>query len=80
MTLTLSQNGSQVTGNGQINGSGGAVSLSASGTFVQSSVSLDLSAVGYQAMNYTGTISGNTIAGTLNGSGFNNLNLTLLRQ
>ncbi|HVX41971.1 MAG TPA: hypothetical protein VHB25_20585 [Gemmatimonadaceae bacterium] len=80
MTLTLSQDGSQVTGSGQINSGGTAVALTANGTFAAPSVSLNLSATGFEAMNYTGSLSGNTIAGTINGSGFSNLNLTLTRQ
>ena len=78
--LTLSESGSNVTGTGSIIGDTTAVAVTIAGTFVAPTVSLTLSAVGYQPTNYSGPLSGNIITGTLNGSGFTNYSVSVTRQ
>ena len=80
MTFTLSQAAATVSGTGNMTGNGVAVALTASGTFSHPGLSMNLTAVGFEPMNYTGTLSGNTITGTLNGSGFVNRAFALTRQ
>jgi hypothetical protein len=80
MNLSLSQTGQSVTGNGSMSSSGGAVAVSVSGHFANPSFSLTLSAPGYEDSNFSGTLSGNSITGILNGSGFNQVGMTLTRQ
>jgi hypothetical protein len=79
--LTLAQTGTSVTGNGTIVTSLESVALSASGTFVTPNLSLTISAQGYEQMNYSGRlVTDIQIDGTLNGSGFNNHVVNIVRQ
>ena len=81
-TLTLAeQNGGTLTGAGSLQGSGGAVSVTVTGTHVHPSISLTIKSTGFEDLNYTGQfVNDNAISGNLNGSGFNNETLTLMRQ
>jgi hypothetical protein len=79
--LTLAQTGTSVTGNGTIITSLESVALSTTGTFVAPNLSLTISAQGYQEMNYSGRlVTDIQIDGTLNGSGFNNRVVNIVRQ
>jgi hypothetical protein len=81
LLLTLSQAGSSVSGSGNMSGPGGAIAMSASGTYVEPNLSLTLSAQGYEDMNFTGkTVTRTSISGTLNGSGFVNQPITFTKQ
>ena len=51
-----------------------------SGTYADPNVSLTLVAQGYQPLSFTGTRAGGQIAGTLNGSGFNSVPITLYKN
>jgi hypothetical protein len=78
----LSQSGNNVTGTVIVISNTGVVfgPGSVSGTNTYPDVSLSLSIPGYQAMTFTGSFSDdNTVAGVLNGSGFVNEPLTLVR-
>ncbi|HWP36031.1 MAG TPA: hypothetical protein VNL18_00615 [Gemmatimonadales bacterium] len=81
-TLTLAeQRGGTITGAGSARATGGAVSLTVTGTHVHPSISLTLRSTGFEDLNYTGQfINDNTISGSLNGSGFTGETLTLVRQ
>lgn len=82
VTLTLvEQDGGTITGAGNLQGSGGAVSVTVTGTHVHPSITLTMQSTGFKDMNYTGQfVNDNAISGNLNGSGFNNETLTLMRQ
>nr|PZN90624.1 MAG: hypothetical protein DIU52_07500 [bacterium] len=82
ITLTLAeQAGGTITGAGSIQGTAGAASVTVTGTHVHPSISLTLRSTGFEDANYTGQfVNRNTISGHLNGSGFNNVTLTLTRQ
>ena len=80
MSLSLTQAGQAVTGTGSMSSSGGAVAVSANGNFSNPSLSVTLSAAGYEDSNFAGTLSGNTMTGILNGSGFNQVGMTLTRK
>lgn len=79
-TLTLTVTGTAVSGSGSLSGPGDSFAMTVTGTYSHPSVSLILTTPGVQPLNYTGTLSGNTITGTYNGSGFSNTNYTLTRQ
>lgn len=51
-----------------------------SGAYSHPNVSMTLQNEQFEEMNYTGSASGTTIAGSLNGSGFSNFTLNLNRQ
>jgi hypothetical protein len=80
VTLSLTQSGQSVTGNGSLSGAGGAAALVATGNFTNPSFSLTLSAQGYEDSNFAGTMSGNSLTGVINGSGFNQVGMTLTRK
>jgi hypothetical protein len=79
-TLTLAQTGTVVTGNGNLSSAGFSAALTVSGTFVEPNLSVTIVAQGYQNMNFTAPLTGESMIGTLNGSGFNNVGLHLVRQ
>jgi len=83
LNLTLSEGvGGAVAGSGNIAGPDGNISLIVrQGTHAHPDVSLVLGTQGYQDMTFSGRMSGETqIAGTLNGSGFDNFNFNLGRR
>ena len=83
LQLTLSeQAGGNVVGSGNISAPGVSFALTVlNGTHAYPSLSLTLGATGVEDMNLSGTVtSATTIAATLNGSGFNNVNITLNKQ
>jgi hypothetical protein len=79
VNLSLTQTGTSVAGNGSLSGSGGAVSLTATGTFTNPNFSLTLKSPGYEDVNFSGTLNGNSMTGIMNGSGFNQVGMTLTR-
>jgi hypothetical protein len=79
ISMTLAQSGSVVTGDGHISGAT-SVAFTVTGTFAKPNASLTLTAQGFQPMNYSGTLSGGFINGTLNGSGFVNAALPLTKR
>jgi hypothetical protein len=80
LALVLDQERSVVSGTGTIGGSGQTLPLSADGTFVRPTLSVTLTAEGFTPMNLTGRLDDDTITGTLNGSGFVDVAVTLERQ
>jgi hypothetical protein len=75
----------KVTGNGflQSENSGQLTSTAAvtvTGTFVSPNLSINLASQGFNTMNLSGPVSGNTITAVLNGSGFFNETIVLGRQ
>lgn len=81
VNLILAQSGTSVTGNGTLVTSLESIALTATGTFVDPDLSLTISAQGFEQMNYTGRlVTDIQIDGTLNGSGFNNRVLNIVRQ
>lgn len=79
MNLSLSQSAGSVTGNGSMSSSGGAIALTTTGTFTNPNFSLTLKSPGYEDVNFSGTVSGNSMTGVMNGSGFNQVGMTLTR-
>jgi hypothetical protein len=80
VTLNLTQNGRDVTGNGTIVGGTESAALTVTGTSNLPTFSLTISASGFESMNFSGTLGTNQLAGTLNGSGFVNAAVTLTKQ
>lgn len=79
-TITESASGS-LSGSGNFNGPEGAVAVTITGTHTHPSISFTMTSTGFTDVNYAGSFTGNnTIQGTLNGSGFVNFALTLLRS
>ena len=75
----------KVTGNGFITSSiSGSVTSTAAvtvaGTFVAPHLSANLSSQGFNTMNLSGSITGNSFNALLNGSGFNSETMVLTRQ
>jgi hypothetical protein len=80
-TLTLSQSGENVSGNGQIQGDGGGGAISVDGTNVHPNVALTLKSSGYYDINYSSRFQDSkTVYGTVNGSGFTGESLTLTKR
>ena len=80
LELTLAENMNTVSGSGTLRGSE-VLSLSVSGTRVNNNFNLTLSNNNFEDLNFAGTVngSGSVITGDLNGSGFNNVSITLNR-
>lgn len=79
LQLVLAESNQQINGNGTIYVPG-AVAVTATGTNVGNNVALTLKASGYQDLSFTGTIlSPGSMSGSLNGSGFTNFAVTLLK-
>lgn len=78
--LTLVESNGTVTGSGSVSSSSDAVSLTVAGSYTQPTVSLVLSAQGYEDINVTGTVTSERITGAANGSGFVNGVVLLDRQ
>ncbi len=76
--------GGKVTGNGFISsalsGVTNSTALAVTGTFVAPNLSANLTAPGFNTMNLTGAVKGDTFNAQLNGSGFNNETMVLTRQ
>jgi hypothetical protein len=80
MTLTHNTSTGQITGNGSISAGVAALAITVQGTYARPTVSLTVSSPGYEPFNFTGTHSGNSITGVINGSGFVNTGVTLTKQ
>jgi hypothetical protein len=78
LTATLDQAGSQVTGNGNFASTTASFAVTIVGTYVHPNVALTMSSPGFEDVNFSGAFTDNdSIAGTLNGSGFNGFAITL---
>jgi hypothetical protein len=80
VNLSLTQAEHSVSGNGSMSGGSGALALTATGSFTNPNFSLTISAPGYEDMNFAGTLAGNSATGVINGSGFNQVGMTLTRK
>ncbi len=77
LTLVESEAGA-VTGSGNL---AGVVAVNVTGSHAHPNVSLTLAASGFQSANITAVMSGNdTMTGTLNGSGWVSVPITLTRH
>jgi len=78
LSVTLNENRGDVFGDGNLTSINASIALTVSGTYSSPSVSLTMSAQGYQDLNFTGSMASPTsMTGTLNGSGFNGFAITL---
>ena len=80
LNMTLIETAGAVTGNSTLVSSGGSLAETVTGTYSPPSVSLNFHSEGFSDSNLAGTVGETTLTGTLNGSGFNNIALTLQRQ
>lgn len=80
LTMTLTENTGVVTGAGQFTQAGSSVALTISGTYAAPSISLVMTAQGFQPMNFSGSVSASQMTGSLNGSGFSNFTWIFARQ
>lgn len=83
VSLGLTQTDTTVTGTGIMAGNTGVVQLDVQGTFHTPDVSLTLTASGFaEQVLFTGKLSATApqITGQLNGSGFNQLSITLNKK
>jgi hypothetical protein len=65
---------------GTIGTGGSSIPLTVDGVFKAPAVSLTFSNPDYESVNYTGTVSSNTMTGVLDGSGFDSVAVTLTRK
>ncbi len=80
LALTLTEASGTVSGTGTLSVPGDAVALTVTGTYAPPNVSLQMTSTGFEPMNLSGEVSEDEIDGTLNGSGFVNIAVTLRRQ
>lgn len=81
VTFTATEDNRNIVGNGHISAGVESIALTISGTHVHPDVALTLTAIGFQEMAFSGMFSSDTqITGRLNGSGFNNEQVVLIRQ
>ncbi len=80
LALTLNEANGNVTGTGTLGTAGDALALTVTGNYAPPNVSLQMTSPGFEPMNLSGTVSEDEIDGTLNGSGFVNIAVTLARQ
>lgn len=79
MTMSLSQTGTDVTGDCTMSGPTASINLSVSGSFSNPALNVTMTNAGYEPATFVGTLNGNTITGTINGSGFQDFPITLNR-
>jgi hypothetical protein len=73
LTMTINSVNGTVSGNGQFTQGSTSIAMSITGTYVPPSISLSMSATGFQTLNFSGAVESPTrMTGTLNGSGFSN--------
>jgi hypothetical protein len=80
LSLTLNDAGGNVTGTGTLSVPGDALALTVTGNYSAPNVSLQMTSPGFEPMNLSGTVDDRKIQGTLNGSGFVSIAVTLDRQ
>src|SRR5256885_562688 len=80
MSMTLAQSGNQVTGTGSLDTPSASVALDITGTFLDPNFSLTVSTTCCQPFTFIGRMANGTLVGTLNGSGFTDLAVTLRKQ
>jgi hypothetical protein len=82
LSLNLTQVDTSVSGSSQLAGVGGAFSGTTSGTFQYPNLHLQILIPGFEDFVYDGTMSTTQakIAGTLNGSGFTNLQIDIHKR
>ena len=82
MSLSLAQTGTTVTGTADFIGVGGAAEGAVSGTFVYPTLTLTITIPNVDDVSYKGTMSTTQakIFGSLNGSGFNNLEIDVHKR
>jgi hypothetical protein len=79
--FTFEQNGTSVTGTGNVSGAGGTLAVTASGTHSHPNVNFTIAADGFNAATFAGAFTDDrTIDGLLNGSGFVSSQLILRKQ
>ena len=80
-SMTVTERDRTVTGSATISGSGGSIALTVTGTHAHPAVALTMSATGFESFNFTGNFeTDDLITGSLNGSGFVNEQISLLRS
>ena len=80
LALTLTETDGTVSGTGTLSVTGDALALTVTGTYAPPNVSLQMTSQGFEPMNLSGEVTDEEINGTLNGSGFVNIAVTLTRQ
>lgn len=81
LTMTLVENGGVVTGSGTLtNTPTGTRAQTVTGTFASPTLDVTLSSGSVQPVALHGTVGGNSMAGSLTGSGFTGDAITLTRQ
>lgn len=80
LALTLTETDGSVSGNGTLSVPGDALALTVTGTYAPPNLSLEMTSPGFEPLNLSGDVSEDEIDGTLNGSGFVNIAVTLTRQ
>ncbi len=82
LSLNLTQVDSNVAGSTAIAGLGGTTSGTAAGTFIYPNLHLVMFVPGFENFTYDATMSASqaVLAGTLNGSGFNNVKITVHKK
>lgn len=80
-SMTVTERDKTVTGSATISAPSGSIALTVTGSHAHPAVSLTLSATGYESFNFTGNFeTEDLITGRLNGSGFVNEQISLLRS
>jgi hypothetical protein len=80
-TFTLTENNGAISGMGQQQWASGTLAHTITGTHVHPNVTMTFKATGYQDTNFQGSFTNdNTVAGKLNGSGWVDQAISLLRQ
>ena len=80
-SMTVVENDKMVTGSATIIVTGGSIALTVTGTHAHPSVALTLNAAGFQPFSFNGSFeTDDLITGLLNGSGFDNEQISLLRS
>ena len=80
LALTLTETDGTVTGTGTLTVPGDALALTVTGTYAPPNASLQMNTQGFEPMNLSGEVTDEEIDGTLNGSGFVSIAVTLTRQ
>jgi hypothetical protein len=79
MTLAITESKEHVAGTGTATNVDGSAPVTVDGTFINPDFSFRVLSDGYQPFVFSGKLSGNTISGTLDGSGFSQYAFTMTR-
>lgn len=80
LNMTLNETNGDITGDGVLSVGNHSVALTLDGTLTASTVAITGSAPGFDPFDIGATVAGNTMTGTIDGTGFDQVSFSLTRE